>query len=123
MHVILTEKPAQKGHEWRTLGEVVRASAAKLTARIRLPRTICETPRASMIRVRVRYSLSRDRLRDSDAGLKEPGAPTAAPRDSACMVTERCDRRGEGELEGLWGGGKDVQNRGAAGCFGTSSPR
>lgn len=77
-----------------------------------------------MILVRVRYSLSRDRLRDSDAGLKEPGAPTAAPRDSACMVTERCDRRGEeGGLEGLEGGGNEVQNRGAAGCFGTPSPR
>lgn len=37
---VLTEKPAQKGHECRTLGEVVRARAAKLTARMRLPRTI-----------------------------------------------------------------------------------
>lgn len=49
-----------------------------------------------MILVRVRYSLSRDRLRDSDAGLKEPAPPTAllpALRDSAFsgMVTERCD--------------------------------
>lgn len=38
--VVLTEKPAQKGQECRTLGDVVRARAAKLTARIRLPRTI-----------------------------------------------------------------------------------
>lgn len=37
---VLTEKPAQNGHECRTLGEVVRARAAKLTARMRLPRTI-----------------------------------------------------------------------------------
>lgn len=49
-----------------------------------------------MILVRVRYSLSRDRLRDSDAGLKEPGPPTAllpAPRDSAFsgMVEEQSD--------------------------------
>lgn len=71
--VVLTENPAQKGHECRTRGDVVRAKAAKLTARMRLPRTIWDTPRASMILVRVRYSLSRDRLRDSEAGLREPG--------------------------------------------------
>lgn len=74
-HLVLTEKPAQKGQECRTLGDVVRARAAKLTARMRLPKTIWETPRASMILVRVRYSLRRERLRDSDAGLREPGPP------------------------------------------------
>lgn len=68
----LTEKPAQKGQECRTLGEVVRAKAAKLTAKMRLPSTICATPSDSMRRVRVRSSLSRERLRDSAAGLKEP---------------------------------------------------
>lgn len=76
---VLTEKPAQKGHECRTRGDVVSARAAKLTARMRLPRTIWETPRASMIRVRVRNSLSRDRLRDSDAGLRDPGPAAAIP--------------------------------------------
>lgn len=68
----LTEKPAQKGQECLTLGEVVRAKAAKLTAKIRLPSTICATPSDSMRRVRVRSSLSRERLRDSAAGLREP---------------------------------------------------
>lgn len=90
--VVLTEKPAQKGQECRTLGEVVRAKAAKLTARMRLPNTIWETPRASMILVRVRYSLSRDSLRDSDAGLRDPGPPMPLlpPRGSAFtgIVTE-----------------------------------
>ncbi|KAM3625856.1 uncharacterized protein V6R79_018672 [Siganus canaliculatus] len=96
---ILTEKPAQNGHECLTLGDVVRASAAKLTAKMRLPRTICETPRASMILVRVRYSLSRDRLRDSDAGLRDPGPPmlllppAPPPRGSAFtgIITEGYD--------------------------------
>ncbi|KAJ8343505.1 hypothetical protein SKAU_G00308340 [Synaphobranchus kaupii] len=64
-------KATQKGQECLTLGEVVRANAAKLTAKIRLPKTICETPRESMIRVRVRNSLSLDRLRDKDAGLSD----------------------------------------------------
>lgn len=67
----LTENPAQKGHECLTLGDVVRAKAAKLTAKMRLPSTICETPRESMMRVRVRNSLSRERLRDRDTGLRE----------------------------------------------------
>lgn len=67
----LTENPAQKGQECLTLGEVVRAKAAKLTAKIRLPSTICETPRESMMRVRVRNSLSRVRLRDRDTGLRD----------------------------------------------------
>lgn len=46
-----------------------------------------------MILVRVRYSLSRDRLRDKDAGLREPGPVTLLPpRGSAFtrgMVTDR----------------------------------
>lgn len=87
--LVLTEKPAQKGHEWRTLEDVVSARAVKLTARMRLPRTIWETPNANMIRVRVRFSRSRDRLRDSDAGLRDPGPPMPPPRGSALtgMVT------------------------------------
>lgn len=49
-----------------------------------------------MILVRVRYSLSRDRLRDSDAGLKDPGPPMPLlppPRGSAFtgIVTEGYD--------------------------------
>lgn len=45
-----------------------------------------------MILVRVRYSLRRDRLRDSDAGLRDPGAPMP-PRWSAFtgIVTEGYD--------------------------------
>lgn len=52
-----------------------------------------------MILVRVRYSLSRDRLRDSDAGLREPGPPMPLlppPRGSAFtgIVTEGYDKYG-----------------------------
>lgn len=78
----LTEKPAQKGHEWRTRAEVVSARAAKLTATMRQPSTICVTPRASMARDRARCSRKRDRLRDSAVGLRErapPGGRAAPP--------------------------------------------
>lgn len=97
---LLTEKPAQKGHECLTLGDVVRARAAKLTARIRLPSTIWETPRANMIRVLVRYSLSLDKLRDSDAGLREPVPPRGSAFNGIVTFTVRLassndwDRRG-----------------------------
>lgn len=71
----LTEKPAQKGQEWRTRAEVVSARAAKLTATMRQPSTICVTPSASMARERARCSRKRDRLRDSAVGLRERAPP------------------------------------------------
>ena len=53
-----------------------------------------------MILVRVRYSLSRDRLRDSDAGLRDPGPLMALlppPRGNAFtgIVTEGYDRHSD----------------------------
>lgn len=56
-----------------------------------------------MIRVRVRYSLSRDKLRDSDAGLRDPGPPMPLlpPRGSAFtgIVTQRYDQPDERQMQ------------------------
>ncbi|MEJ1270699.1 hypothetical protein NN561_001526 [Cricetulus griseus] len=71
----LTEKPAQKGQEWRTRAEVVSASAAKLTATMRHPSAICVAPRARTMRERPGHSRKRDRLRGSACGRGVRGPP------------------------------------------------
>ena len=58
---MLTENPAQKGQEWRTRADVVSASAAKLTATMRHPRVICDTPSANKRRFRALGKPGRDR--------------------------------------------------------------
>lgn len=131
----LTEKPAQKGQEWRTRAEVVSASAAKLTATMRQPSAICVAPSASTMRERPGHWRRRDRLRGSAAGRGARGplaggiAPAPArlaPLPPAGAASPHrgseatCAGRGRGDGDGLpagpggCGGRSPGAGRGAA---------
>ncbi|KAJ1180915.1 hypothetical protein NDU88_006126 [Pleurodeles waltl] len=100
--MLLTEKPAQKGQEWRTRAEVVSANAAKLTATMRQPSTICETPRESMIRERVRYSRRRDKLREMVAGLSEERPPGRALTIGIIIIGDPCRMQDKTRNNSQW---------------------